>query len=789
MALPKRYSKEIEEKWQRVWEERGIHGFNKDSEKPTFVIDSPPPFTSGKLHMGHVLSYSYFDFVARFKRMKGFNVLYPQGWDAQGFPTEVKVEKKYGRLPKEEFRKKCIEFSNEMIKNMKKQMKAMGFSPDWRFEYVTTSPSYHKIIQLSVLEMYEKGLIYREKHPVLFCPYCSSAIAKAETEEKEEETTLYYIEFEYEDGQKKKPLIIATTRPELLHACVAVVVGKKYEKLDGKTAITPFGKRVKIFHDKDVKEEFGTGAVMVCTYGDKQDLVWQKRYKLDVVEGIDKRGKIKNSPFYDGFSIKEARKKVIKALEEKSKIIKKEKIKHTVKIHDRCKKEVELLPSMEWFAKVREHKEKIKEIAKKVKWVPSFTISHLFHWIDSLDWDWVISRDRVFGTPIPFYVCECGEVRAVEKEKLPFYPENAEKIVCKCGKEMKPEEKVFDVWIDSSVTPLIISGWKVDEELFSKTYPNSLRPQGVEIIRTWAFYTLYRCFFLTGEIPWKEILLNGNVLGVDGKKMSKSLGNVIDPDELLNNYSADAIRQWAAMSGVLAKDRPFSYEDINFAKQFLNKLWNASRFIEIALEGALEGEERISEVDVKELEEVDKWILIELEELIKDLEKRMESYDFRNYIVELQNFVWKKFCDFYIEYVKWRVYSGKKKREAQYTLYIVLSAITRALFPISPHISEEISSVVLKNQKTITELGWMSIEVGLTKEEKEKIKERVEMLNKIISEIRNYKARNQLSLKEELERVTIHSPIEISSVIEEIKNVGRVKEIELKSSNELRVEF
>ena len=273
--LQKHYDRKIESKWQKYWAEKGTYNFDeKNTAKPVYSIDTPPPFTSGELHMGHVLSYSYFDFAARYKRMKGFNVYYPQGWDCQGFPTEVRVEKKYGRLPPEQFREKCVEWTKEMITKMKSQMNDLGFSADWRYEYRTMEPEYHRKVQLSLLKMYNDKLIYRDKYPVYWCPKCASAIAKAELDDVEKDGVLNDVVFKGPDGED---LIIATTRPELLHACVAVLYhpeDERYKNLEGKTITTPLGKKVKAFADKEVDKEFGSGLVMLCTFGDKMVVVW-----------------------------------------------------------------------------------------------------------------------------------------------------------------------------------------------------------------------------------------------------------------------------------------------------------------------------------------------------------------------------------------------------------------------------------------------------------------------------------------------------------------------------------
>ncbi len=781
--MDKRYSHSIESKWQDFWLKSNIYRFNKGNigKKPLYVIDSPPPFTSGKLHMGHVLSYSYFDFAARYKRMRGFEVLYPQGWDAQGFPTEVKVEKKYGRLKPDEFRKKCVEWSWEMIKRMKEGMIKLGFSPDWSLEYITMLPEYHKLVQESIIEMYEKGYIYRDKHPVLWCPRCKSAIAKAETEEKEEETELYYFNFFVDD----KPLTIASTRPELLHACVAVLVhpeDERYSEIIGKKAKTPFGKEVPIIDENEVDKEFGTGAVMLCTYGDKMDVVWQKRHNLPVIQALDERGRVINSPFYDGLNYKEARKKVVEFLEEKGLLVKKDRIKHVVKVHDRCKHEVELLPSMEWFARVRENSDKIKEMAKEIKWVPEFGIHYLIDWLEHIDWDWVISRDRIFGTPIPFYVCECGHYEPVKKEELPFYPEKAKPRKCpKCGKEMKPENKVFDVWVDSSITPLVVSGWKKDEELFKHAYPTTLRPQGVEIVRTWAFYTIFRSgVALTGKKPWDTILLNGNVLAPDGRKMSKSLGNVIDPMELIKEYPVDAIRQWAAMSGAMAKDRPFSYEDIRFAKQFLNKYWNAFRFVEKFMK------ENSNEFNFNELRTVDRWIITRTSQVIEEITNAMENYDYRKAITTFHHFFWYELCDYYLEYVKWRVYSeGIERDKAIYTLKKVLYALNKLFAPIAPHITEEIYHSIFgaPEGKSIHLTKWPE-----PFEKDEAIVEDLKVANEIMRRIREYKARNRMPMNAEIEKAILYTNRDLKDVVEDIKRTGKIKELIVKHG-ELNIEF
>jgi valyl-tRNA synthetase len=771
----KRFDKSIEEKWQKHWAENETYKFaGTQDPRPIYSIDTPPPFTSGELHMGHVLSYSYFDFVARYKRMQGFNVYYPQGWDTQGFPTEVRVEKKHGRLPAPEFRQKCIEWTEDMITKMKAQMDSLGFSPDWNHTYRTMDPDYHRKVQLSLLEMLDKKLLYRDKYPVYWCPKCVSAIAKAELDDVDKDGTIHNIKFE---GPNKEELMIATTRPELLPACVAVLFhpeDDRYKDLDGKKIKTALGKEVLAIADPDVDKEFGTGLLMVCTFGDKMDVVWMNRYKLPLVDSIDQYGRMQNSGKFDGLKVKEAKEKILEKLKAEGKLIESKPLKQTVKVHDRCKTPVELIPSLQWFADIRTTGSKIKAQAQRIKWVPDFGINYLIDWVEGAEWDWVISRQRVFGTPLPFYFCEkCGEVQGANADDLPFYPEKAKEKTCSCKEKMKPETSTCDCWVDSSITPLVIAGWPDEKEKMLKLYPSSLRPQGVEIVRTWAFYTIYRSgVALTSIPPFETILLNGNVLAPDGKKMSKSIGNIISPTDLLRDYPADAVRQWAAMSGAMAKDRPFSYEDIKFAKSFLTKVWNASKLIQTATEGYIYKPGNTPQ----DLNTIDRWIIGRMNQLIKEYTEAMEVFEFHRAVREMQDFFWHEFCDFYLEYVKHRIYgeNEESKDNARFSLLYVLHNSLRLLAPISPHISDEIHAEIFKSNESIHQDTWPA-----GGEADSQAIEQIKVLNAIVSEIRQAKARNKLPQNAELEKVRITLEKELSPELEEeLKLTSKIKELE-----------
>ncbi|MCX8198063.1 MAG: valine--tRNA ligase [Candidatus Micrarchaeota archaeon] len=776
MPICDRYGRSVEEKWQEWWEKSGTYNFSEsDASKPVYSIDTPPPFTSGELHMGHVLSYSYFDFVARYKRMRGYNVYYPQGWDCQGFPTEVKVESKYGRKPPKEFRQLCAKWTEEFIAKMRAQMKALGFSADWRYEYRTMDPSYHKKVQLSILEMHKKGLIYRSEHPVYWCTNCVSALAKTDTEDVSRETELHYVSF----SLGGKPLLIATTRPELMHACVAVAYNpsdERYAKLGETKVETAFGKQVPLIPDSDVDKEFGTGVVMVCTFGDKQDIIWMYKHKLPVIRAIDEHGRLINTGEMglDGLKCGEARAKILERLKAEGKLVKSAKIQQVVKVHDRCKKPVEFLLSMQWFAKITEKSEEIIDYAKKIKWTPSFGIQYLIDWARYVEWDWVISRQRVFGTPLPFWIDQkTGKAYPAEESELPFNPDLRPTKIGPDGQILHAESSTCDCWVDSSITPLVIGRWPEDKAFLSRVYPASLRPQGVEIVRTWAFYTIYRCSQLTSQAPFKEILLNGNVLAPDGKKMSKSLGNIISPDKLLTDYSADAIRQWAALSGAMAKDRPFSYQDMQYSKSFINKVVNAAKLVEKAC-ADFDG----SEAPRFSLRMVDRWILSRLSGIVSKATESFEGFQFHQAIKIVQDFFWHEFCDFYLEYAKHRIYQPEiygheSKRAAQYAMRRVLLECCQLLAPITPHLSEEIWQSFRPGQ-SIHLSSWPE---SKSHEADPEAEEQVEFLNWVVSQARQHKADRKQPLNSEISHASISAPFPISDIEEEIHATARIKVI------------
>ena len=767
--LPKNYDpNEIEPKWQRFWLDEKIYKYELDEKRPSYAIDTPPPFTSGTLHLGHVLSHTWIDIVARYKRMTGYNVLFPQGFDNHGLPTELKVEKEFGisKDQPEKFLQKCIEWTWQAIEAMRNQFIRIGYSADWDLEYHTMDDWYKAAVQKSLIEFYKKGLLYQAEHPVYWCPRCRTSLAKAEVGYVEEEGYLYYIKLPLADGSGHVP--IATTRPELMPACVAVFVhpdDERYKDVVGKKVKLPiFEREVPVLADEDVDPSFGTGAVYNCTYGDEQDVVWQKRYNLPVIIAINEDGTMnERAGPYKGLKTEEARKKIAEDLEKMGLLYKKEKIKHRVLRHTErssCMAPIELLPKKQWFIKVKDFTDEIVKVAKEINWYPEDMFLRLKDWAESMDWDWVISRQRVFGTPIPFWVCDNGEIILPDEKDLPVDP-RFDKPPRKCsdGSEPKPVTDVLDCWVDSSITPLIISRWhdaiKGDEEgkrWFEHNFPTALRPQGTDIIRTWAFYTIFRTWVLTGEKPWKDILINGMVAGPDGRKMSKSYGNVVAPDEVIPKYGADALRLWTALAPP-GEDHPFKWETVDYNYRFLQKVWNIYRF----------AERHLADFDPAkapaELEPLDRWILSRLHRLIKFATEEMEKYRFNLLTRELITFIWHEVADDYIEMIKYRLYGDdeESKLKAKAALYELLYNTMLLLAPFVPHITEELYQNLFRERvkaKSVHLLEWPKFREDRIDENAEKLGE---LAREIVGAIRRYKNSHGLALNAKLKHVAIYA--------------------------------
>jgi valyl-tRNA synthetase len=773
--MPRDYNfTEIEAKWQATWEQMGIYHYDwNDKTHIPFSIDTPPPYPSGELHMGNVLNWTYFDIVARYKRMQGYNVLFPQGWDCHGLGVEIQVEKankiRKRDLPPGQFRDMCMALVNKYIAMMKEGILKLGASIDWTTEYKTMNPDYWRRTQLSFIQLYEKGYMYQGTHPVNWCPRDETAIADAEVDHAKKEGVLHYIKF-YLAGSAEY-LLIATSRPEFIPACVAVEVNpldERYNKYVGRKISVPLMNReVSIIADEAVDPKFGTGAMQICTYGDKEDVKTVIKHKLPVIRLISQNGQISEAGCkYAGLYVNQARAAIVKDLTEAGLVEKSEKIQHEVGVCDRCKSLVEILEVKQWFMKTMELTAKLEENANAIPWYPDYMRQRLIDWAKSLDWDWVISRQRLFATPIPVWYCNgCGEVIVANPEWVPIDP----KLECpkidacpKCGgKDFRGEQDVMDTWMDSSITCAVHAGWP-DRADWQRLFPASMHPSGTDIIRTWAYYLMVRHLALFDQRPFNSVLINGMVLGADGRKMSKSLKNYAAAPETLNKNGADAVRQWAAGGGATGSDIPYRVQDVEYGRRFLVKLWNASGFASKLL--ASYDPKKTVKPDYQLL---DKWILSKTENITKKVTEYFEKCQFNIAIEDIRNFTWHVFCDFYVEAIKDRLYRPENYGEAnvaaaQHTLYEVLYRILQLLAPVIPHMTEEIYQYMYKDGK-----GYQSIQISewpkfnpvLVNKETEKDGD---LVTAVMSEIRRDKAESKKPLNAPIKNLIISADDELA---------------------------
>jgi len=742
-SLSKFDFKEIENKWKKFWEKEKIYRFNQKDKRKIYSVDTPPPYISGKMHIGHAFSYSQQDFMVRFNRMRGFNVFYPFGTDDNGLPTERFIEKinnvkskDMGRL---DFIKLCLKTLKEVTPDCIQDFKNLAISADYTLYYSTIDDHSRKISQQSFIDLYKMGEAYQKEFPTMWCPDCQTSIAQAELEDKEEKSLFSTIKFSCEG----KPLFIATTRPEMLQACVAVFVhpsDKKYKNIVGKKAKVPlFNFEVPIIADTSADPEKGTGALMICSYGDKYDVDAINRYKLTPKLIFDKSGKL-NIGEYKGLKVRDARKKILEDLKKENLITEQKEIKHVVNCHDKCGSEIEFIPTKQWFIKILDKKEKFIEQGNKIKWYPEFMHKRYDNWVNGLEWDWSISRNRHFGVPIPVWECKkCGEIILAQEKELPVDPLQVKKICPKCKSKAEPETMVFDTWATSSLTPqiadsLIGASGKIK-------LPYSLRPQGHDIIRTWAFYTIVKSYLHEKEIPWTDITISGNV-SLGGEKMSKSKGNVVSPIDVMNNYGADALRFWAAGSK-LGNDLDYQEKDLVAGTKMINKLINASKFVFMNLE-------EYNGKKPKKLEPLDELFLSKLNSLVKMSTESFENYEYSRVKQEVEQFFWNDFCDNYLEIVKRRVYqgSGDKKLSAQYTLYKTLLTIIKLIAPVMPFITEEIYQQYFRKNEKIK-----SIHISeWPKSEKIEDSSEFDVLKNNLSFVRQEKSKNKLALNSSVKK-------------------------------------
>ncbi|MDR2395475.1 MAG: valine--tRNA ligase [Endomicrobium sp.] len=712
MEMEKVYSfKKVEGKWSEYWVKNKIFSAKVDKNKKPFTIVIPPANITGSLHMGHALNTTLQDIIIRFKKLQGYNPLWVPGTDHGGIATQTVVEKllkkeginKYD-LGREKFLEKMWQWRNETGDTILSQLKMMGCGLDWNRVAFTMDESRSKAVKKAFIELFNKGLIYRGKRLVNWCTRCGTALSDIEVEYDDEKSSLWHIKYPLKDSNDY--IVIATTRPETMFGDTAVAVNPsddRYKKLLGKTVILPLVNReIKIISDYSIDKSFGTGALKVTPSCDAVDNEIARRNNLEVIDVIDINGNLINVPEgYKNLSVKEAREKVVKELEENGYLVKVEDYSHKVGKCYRCSTTIEPLMSEQWFLNVSEMSKKAIEAVNEEKtvfhpesWKRPYTL-----WLENLR-DWCISRQLWWGHRIPVYYCvdekgnktNCKPIASFEK---PTH--------CNCcnGTNFVQDEDVLDTWFSSALWPMSVFGWQDDQnnEELKYFYPTSVLSTGHEIIYLWVARMVQFGLEFMKDVPYKDVFIHGIVRDKHGKKMSKSLGNVVDPREIMSKYGTDALRFALASAAASGRDMQISEESFLSARNFANKIWNASRFIIMNLEG-IENLEK----DLRTVELSDKWILAELYEMSLKVKKAYESYNIDTASRELYDFFWTKYCDWYIELSKIRMTSEniQVRKQVLSILVYVLKNVLQLLSPVMPFITSEIWQI-LGEQKIIAE--------------------------------------------------------------------------------------
>ena len=760
----KAWNPELEKEILKQWVNEKIYEFVLKEEN--FTIDTPPPYPSGRpWHIGAAAHYSQIDMIARTARMAGKNVYFPIGIDRNGLPVEMYTEKKHNIRMREtergEFLKLCRAALDDLEDEMILIMKSLGISGDFSNYYRTDSEEYRTLTQSTFIELWKKGQVYLANRPNNYDWVSGTTIADAEITYEDLPSKLVYMKFQIKDMDKE--IIIASTRPELLCACKTVIVNpedERYAKYIGKKVIVPITNvEVELKTHHSAHQEFGSGAVMVCSYGDQNDVALFRELGLEEIVAIGLDGKMTESAGdYVGLKPKQARAKIIEDLENKGLVEKIEDVIHRTPVSERSKNPIEIIPMEEYYLKQKESIEKMKKLGQEITFYPAMHKQILMNWLESINIDWPISRRRYYGTEIPIWYCKnCSEPHVPEPGK--YYKPWVEKCpIDKCPKcgttEFVGEERTFDTWMDSSVSPLFISKFNKDQEFFNKVYPTTIRPQAKDIVRTWLYYTLLRCEQLTGKKPWSEAWVMGYGLDEKGMKMSKSKGNAIDPLPVIEQFGADTFRFWSASEINHGYDFRCNEQKIESTKKFLSKLWNVSRFLS-----------SFPIIESGITTATDKWILNELDNLIKECKKGYDEYNFFIPAIAIREFTWNLFAAHYIEMVKARAYgigfTDEERDGAIYTLHKTLSTILKLLAPITPFITEYLwktlysSESIHKQHQVETESEYNQSKI--TKE-----------ITEFNSKVWNEKKTKNLSLKDS---ITITIPDSLESFKKDLKSM------------------
>lgn len=747
--------KDFEDKLYKEWEEKGYFKPSMDKSKESYCIMMPPPNVTGKLHMGHALDGTIQDILIRFKRMQGYNTLWLPGSDHASISTEMKVVEKLkneGKTKQEIGRENFLEEAWEWTKlyggTIQEQQKKLGCSCDWDRRRFTLDEGLSEAVLEQFVDLYNKGLIYKGTRMINYCPNCKTSISDAEVEYKEEASHLWHIRYKI-SGEEDRYIIVATTRPETMLGDTAVAVhpdDERYKDLVGKKCILPImNKEIPIIADEFVEKEFGTGCVKITPAHDMNDYQAGIRHNLEIIEVFDENYKMGNLvPEYKGMDLLEARNKIVEKLKEIGALIKEEEYTHNVGKCERCKTTIEPKISEQWFVSMKDLAKKAADSVRnnEAKFIPQKYEKQYFNWLDNIQ-DWCISRQLWWGHQIPAYYCEeCGHINVAKKA-----PKKCEK----CGStKLHQDEDTLDTWFSSALWPFSTLGWpNTETEDYKTFYPTNVLVTGFDIITFWVSRMMSQGIEFTGKAPFKDILIHGMVRDSQGRKMSKTLGNGIDPIEIIDKYGADSLR-FAVISGTtMGNDIRYMPEKLEQASNFANKIWNATKFItnnEVKEEDIIKFHEEVYNKETKKynselLKIEDKWIISKLETLIEEVTNNLENYDLGVALDKVYNFIWNEFCDWYIEMVKPRLYSEdyNEKVKVCYVLDYIFGMSMKLLHPFMPFVTTEIYRNLVKyNDKDLMISKWP---YAGHKDEFKDEENFVEMLKRIITEIRNTRAK------------------------------------------------
>ena len=791
--------KDFEDRLYEHWEKSGFFKPSMDENSESYCIMMPPPNVTGKLHMGHALDGTIQDVLIRYKRMNGYNTLWLPGTDHAAISTEMKVVQKLAKegktkqdLGREKFLEEAWDWTKEYGGIIQKQQRKLGCSCDWDRTRFTLDEGMSDAVLEQFVKLYEKGLIYKGKRMVNWCTSCRTSISDAEVEYKEEASHLWHIRYKIV-GEDNKYVEVATTRPETMLGDTAVAVhpdDERYKDIVGKKCILPImNKEIPIVADEFVEKEFGTGCVKITPAHDPNDYACSQRHNLEIIEVFDDDFKMGNlAPEYAGMDLLDARKAIVKKLEEIGALVSVEDYTYNVAKCERCKNTIEPKISLQWFVSMKDLAKRAADSVRngETRFIPKRYEKQYFNWLDNIQ-DWCISRQLWWGHRIPAYYCEeCGHINVAKIE-----PEKCEK----CGStNLKQDPDTLDTWFSSALWPFSTLGWPDTNSIDYKTfYPTQTLVTGFDIITFWVSRMMTQALEFTGEVPFKDVLIHGIVRDSQGRKMSKTLGNGIDPLEVIDEYGADSLR-FSVLSGTtMGNDIRFMPEKLEQASNFANKIWNAAKFIT----NSLADEEKVIEFSEKALladngynkdllKIEDRWILNKLDKLVSEVSKNIDNYDIGIAVDKIYNFIWNEFCDWYIEMVKPRMYSEDEEIKVQVSamLNYVFGNSLKLLHPFMPFITSEIySKLICFGTEDLIVSKWPEVKHEFAFEADESI---VESLKKLITEIRNVRTKMNVhpSKKSKLILVTNLDKKEIKESEEFLLKLGFASEIILQEKEE-----